>query len=208
MNIFYNKEGIGDTLIVQLGGEKIEHPEITVHQDVVRIANPSSNETLGYNIANASTHFELADHGLVKADADLINDLNSLLNTNGFEETLVADERPFFMVGFIEKMEKHPDADKLNICQVSTGEEVTQIVCGAPNVAQGQKVVVARVGAMMPSGMLIKDAELRGVPSSGMICSAKELDLPDAPKEKGILVLDDEAVTGADFFKKYQNASA
>ena len=59
-----------------------------------------------------------------------------------------------------------------------------------PNVDEGQKVVVAKVGAVMPSGMVIRDAELRGVPSAGMICSAKELGLPDAPEEKGILVLD------------------
>jgi tRNA-binding protein len=58
---------------------------------------------------------------------------------------------------------------------------------------------VAKVGAVMPSGMLIKDAELRGVASSGMICSAKELDLPDAPKEKGILVLDEDAKVGEPF---------
>jgi tRNA-binding protein len=182
MNIFYNKEGIGDTLIVQLKDEKIEHPEVTVHQDVVRIANPMTKETLGYNIANASEHFSLKAEGLVNTDEKLVNDLNQLLRENDFEETLTFDDRPFFIIGLIEEMEKHPNADKLNICQVNTGDETTQIVCGAPNVDKGQKVVVARVGAMMPSGMLIKDAELRGVPSSGMICSAKELDLPDAPK--------------------------
>ncbi len=79
------------------------------------------------------------------------------------------------------------------------GDETLQIVCGAPNVDQGQYVVVAKVGAVMPSGMVIKDAELRGVPSSGMICSAKELDLPDAPAEKGILVLDGSHQAGEPF---------
>ena len=77
--------------------------------------------------------------------------------------------------------------------------KTVQIVCGAPNVDAGQKVVVAKVGAVMPSGMVIRDAELRGVPSSGMICSAKELGLPDAPEEKGILVLDNNAVVGETF---------
>ncbi|RXY89851.1 DUF4479 domain-containing protein, partial [Salmonella sp. 3DZ2-4SM] len=64
-----------------------------------------------------------------------------------------------------------------------------------------QKVVVAKVGAVMPSGMIIKDAELRGVPSSGMICSMKELDLEGAPKEKGIMVLDDSYTVGTPFFE-------
>ncbi|MBL1703686.1 DUF4479 domain-containing protein, partial [Klebsiella pneumoniae] len=68
-----------------------------------------------------------------------------------------------------------------------------------PNVDAGQKVVVAKIGAVMPSGMLIKPAELRGVPSSGMICSARELELPDAPQEKGILVLEDSFEVGQEF---------
>ncbi len=98
-----------------------------------------------------------------------------------------------------KEKEKHPNADKLSVCKVNAGSETLQIVCGAPNVEAGQKVVVAKVGAVMPSGMIIKDAELRGVASSGMICSAKELNLPDAPKEKGILVLDDSRKAGEAF---------
>ena len=77
--------------------------------------------------------------------------------------------------------------------------EQLQIVCGAPNVEAGQKVVVAKVGAVMPSGMVIKDAELRGVASSGMICSMKELNLPNAPQEKGIMVLSDDYTVGQAF---------
>ena len=69
------------------------------------------------------------------------------------------------------------------------------------NVAAEQKVVVAKVGAVMPSGMVIKDAKLRGVDSSGMICSMKELDLPNAPQEKGIMVLNDDYEIGQAFFE-------
>ncbi|MCT4571044.1 DUF4479 domain-containing protein, partial [Bacillus thuringiensis] len=106
---------------------------------------------------------------------------------------------PKFVVGYVAEKEKHPNADKLNICKVEIGTETLQIVCGAPNVDAGQKVVVAKIGAVMPSGMLIKPAELRGVPSSGMICSARELELPDAPQEKGILVLEDSFEVGQEF---------
>lgn len=84
--------------------------------------------------------------------------------------------------------------------KVDVSSEKLQIVCGAPNVEAGQKVVVAKVGAVMPSGMVIKDAELRGVASSGMICSMRELNLPNAPQEKGIMVLSDDYKVGNAFF--------
>ena len=109
------------------------------------------------------------------------------------------DFSPKFVVGHVLGKEKHPNADKLSVCSVDVGNETLQIVCGAPNVEKGQKVVVAKVGAVMPSGMVIRDAELRGVASSGMICSAKELGIPDAPVEKGILVLDENKSPGEPF---------
>lgn len=89
--------------------------------------------------------------------------------------------------------------DKLSVLKVNVGNEHLQIVCGAPNVEAGQKVVVAKVGTVMPSGMVIKDAELRGVASSGMICSMKELNLPNAPQEKGIMVLSNDYEIGQAF---------
>lgn len=124
------------------------------------------------------------ENGPVALSETFVQDVNEILNRNGVEETLVVDLSPKFVVGYVESKEKHPNADKLSVCKVNVGEETLQIVCGAPNVDQGQKVVVAKVGAVMPSGLVIKDAELRGVPSSGMICSAKELDLPDALLKK------------------------
>lgn len=105
-------------------------------------------------------------------------------------------------VGFVKSREKHPDADKLSVCKVDVGQdEELQIVCGAKNVAAGQKVPVAIVGAKLPDGLAIKRAKLRGVESQGMICSAKELGLNDKllPKEiqEGILVLPEDAEIGA-----------
>ena len=92
------------------------------------------------------------------------------------------------VVGYVEECEKHPDADKLNVCQVNVGNEVTQIVCGAKNVAAGQFVAVSVVGAVLPGNFKIKKAKLRGVESFGMICSSTELGLPKL--EDGIMVLD------------------
>ena len=90
--------------------------------------------------------------------------------------------------GRVLECEKHPDADKLNVCQVDIGTSIRQIVCGASNVRAGLDVVVATIGAKMPNGMDIKPVKLRGVESEGMICSAKEIGIEDC--QDGILELD------------------
>lgn len=115
------------------------------------------------------------------------------------------------VVGQIKKIERHPDADKLVICQVNIGEETIQIVTGAPNVAEGQKIPVVldggRVagghdGSKTPGGIKIKKGKLRGIESNGMMCSIEELGstrdfYPEAP-ENGIYVFDDDVEVGAD----------
>lgn len=84
------------------------------------------------------------------------------------------------VVARVEAVEPHPDADRLRVCQVNGGGAMQQIVCGAPNVRAGMLVPLATVGAVLPGGMKIKQAKLRGVPSAGMLCSAKELGLGEA----------------------------
>ncbi|MCH4381726.1 phenylalanine--tRNA ligase subunit beta [Staphylococcus haemolyticus] len=107
------------------------------------------------------------------------------------------------VVGYIQSKEKHPDADKLNICQVDIGEEApVQIVCGAPNVDAGQHVIVAKVGGRLPGGIKIKRAKLRGERSEGMICSLQEIGISSnvVPKayENGIFVFPTEVEPGTD----------
>jgi phenylalanyl-tRNA synthetase beta chain len=98
-------------------------------------------------------------------------------------------------VGLVETREKHPDADKLSVCTVDVGAgEKLSIVCGAPNVAAGQKVAVATVGTVLPGDFKIKKGKIRGQVSMGMICSVKELDLGD--DHTGIWVLPPEAEIG------------
>ncbi|MGZ8548275.1 MAG: phenylalanine--tRNA ligase subunit beta [Sulfuricurvum sp.] len=92
------------------------------------------------------------------------------------------------VIGFVESCEKHPDADKLNVCQVNVGSDTRQIVCGASNVRSGIYVAVATVGAELPGGLKIKEAKLRGLDSFGMICSSKEIGLPTMGE--GIMILD------------------
>ncbi|WP_347549247.1 YtpR family tRNA-binding protein [Pseudalkalibacillus hwajinpoensis] len=199
MNMFYNKEGVGDTLIVTIGSTERGDKAVLRNGNVARIYSKETNQTIGYNLFHFSSVRQLTTSGLVQETEELVSAVNASIKENGFKDELVFDASPKFVVGFVEEMEKHPNADKLNICQVNVGEEKLQIVCGAPNVDEGQKVVVAKVGAVMPSGMIIKDASLRGVESTGMICSARELDLPDAPQEKGILILPDDYEIGSEF---------
>ncbi|HBE8181052.1 TPA: phenylalanine--tRNA ligase subunit beta [Staphylococcus aureus] len=107
------------------------------------------------------------------------------------------------VVGFVKSKEKHPDADKLNVCQVDIGEdEPVQIVCGAPSVDAGQYVIVAKVGGRLPGGIKIKRAKLRGERSEGMICSLQEIGISSnyIPKsfESGIFVFSESQVPGTD----------
>lgn len=96
-------------------------------------------------------------------------------------------------------MQAHPDSDHLNICQVNVGDKRVQIVAGAPNAAVGLKTIVALPGVMMPSGSLIFPGKLRGEDSYGMMCSPRELALPNAPQVRGIIELGDEAQVGEAF---------
>ena len=126
--------------------------------------------------------------------------LADVLTMGGLEVEEMESAAPAFsgvVVGEIVACEKHPDADKLNVCQVNIGQaELLQIVCGAPNARVGIRVPCATVGAVLPGDFKIKNAKLRGVASSGMLCSAKELGInPDA---SGLYELPADATVGED----------
>ena len=99
-----------------------------------------------------------------------------------------------FVTGHVARVERHPNADRLSLCYVDVGTETLQIICGAPNVAAGQKVPVAPIGTSLPGGMKIKKAKIRGVESFGMVCSEAELNLSD--DHDGIMVLDEAIEPG------------
>ena len=118
---------------------------------------------------------------------DICKTLNSIgLEIDSVEKNSIPEK---VIVAKVLSKEKHPDADKLNVCQVDLGSEITQIVCGASNVEAGQIVAVATIGAVLGENFKIKAAKLRGVESNGMICSSTELGLPKL--NDGIMVLDE-----------------
>lgn len=197
----YNPDHLGDVLIVMVKPDVLKQSS-EKHGDVVRIFNSQTDETIGYNFFNVSkTLTGLNGRGQVLLTDDQVKLLNNLLCEVGFTDLLVEDQTPKFVVGYVEQMEEHPDSDHLHVTHTRVNnDQVLQIVCGAPNIAQGQLVVVAKEGAMMPTGTMIWNGKLRGVESDGMICSARELGLPNAPQKRGILVLpSDEYHVGEEF---------
>lgn len=130
--------------------------------------------------------------------------LAELITKSGIEvdgiDYVVSEKSENIVVGHVLSCEKHPDADKLNLCQVDVGTETLQIICGAANVAKGQKVVVAKPGAVLPGNFKIKLVKLRGIESNGMICSLTELGVPEkfVPPvfAEGIIELPADTVVG------------
>ena len=199
MKVAYNKAHVGDVLLVQLAMEAIVKTQMERTGDIAILKEEETGEVKAFNLFNASKYITLDVAGNVEVTPELVEKLQAAIKENGVDISLDVDFSPKFVVGYVESKEKHPNADKLSVCQVNLGEETVQIVCGAPNVDAGQKVVVAKVGAVMPSGLLIKAGNLRGEDSFGMICSARELAIPGAPEVKGILVLEEAAEVGSAF---------
>ena len=130
-------------------------------------------------------------------DFDLsATELADKLTMRGFESEVVTDFEALenLVVGEVLTADKHPDADKLKLCTVSDGSNTFNVVCGAPNVDAGQKIVFAKVGAILPGDFKIGKAKIRGVESFGMICSERELGISE--EHDGIMVLDDSFKAG------------
>ncbi len=98
------------------------------------------------------------------------------------------------IVAEVERVERHPNADRLTLCYVNNGVEVVEVVCGAPNVEAGKRYPYAAVGTVLPGGLKLKSRKIRGVQSNGMLCSASELEL--GPDQDGIMELDTDAPAG------------
>lgn len=198
MLFFYNKKMLGETLLIT-----IQNSEEVTYEDKKNITLIKDNNgvLVGLNIFNVE-NLKLEGEGSIELSDEQKEILSKRLEKNGIKIDLEGNNDDYFVVGEVLTCEKHPDADKLKVTTVNVGEETLQIVCGAPNVEAGQKVVVALSGAMMPSGLLIKPSKLRGVDSNGMLCSKRELGLPQE-EVRGILVLDEDTKAGTKLIYLY-----
>lgn len=196
----YNKEHVGDVLMVIVADGQGVKLAAERKGNVARIYRLDNGETVAWNIFQVSNLFNITERGQVFLTDEEISILNQELSQAGFEPELVNDLSPKFVVGEIVEMVAHPDSDHLNICQVKVAaDKVVQIVAGAPNAKVGLKTIVALPGAMMPKGNLIFPGELRGEKSFGMMCSPRELQLPNAPQKRGIIELVSSEVVGTAF---------
>lgn len=193
MLFFYNKQMLGETLLIN-----ISDSENTIYEDKknMTLIKDSNGILVGLNIFNIE-NLKLEGNGNIELSEEQKEKLQTRLEKNGIKIDLDGTNDDYFVAGEVLTKEKHPDADKLSVTTVKIdNDEILQIVCGASNVDVGQKVVVAKIGAIMPSGLLIRKSKLRGVESYGMLCSKKELGLPYDENVKGILVLDSNSPVG------------
>ncbi len=196
--LFYDYHTTDDVLMIVK--DILTKPDkIIKNGDVVSLYK--NDELIGINIFNISNVLKIKSKGLIvlpmKEMVDVIN--NILKNANA--ETLEYKKESGFVIGKVLTCEEHPDSDHMHVLTVDIKNEILDIVCGAPNVKVGQKVVVATLGTFMFDGKKILPSELRGIKSNGMLCSPRELHLEGAPQIRGILVLDDNSQIGEDFFK-------
>ena len=196
----YNKEFVGDVLMVIVANNEDAKLSVERKGKVARIFRQDTAETVAWNIFQVSDIVDIQQSGQIFLTDEEVALLNQELAKEGFSETLINDLQPKFVVGEIIEMTAHPDSDHLNICQVQVAADKTlQIVAGAPNARLGLKTIVALPGAMMPKGNLIFPGELRGEKSFGMMCSPRELHLPNAPQKRGIIELSEDQVVGTPF---------
>lgn len=198
LHAFYNLEYIGDVLLIRLSAQRNvtrtkKYGDLCVLYD--------NDQIIGYNLFDASHYINHLTSKKVKITPQFVEELNKVLAQENLP-LVESDYDDHFRVGKVIEIEAHPDSDHMHICKVDVKSQVLQIVCGAPNVALNQLVVVAMIDAVMPSGLVICPSSLRGVKSNGMLCSPRELALENAPLERGILVLDEkEYNVGDSFFK-------
>lgn len=137
------------------------------------------------------------------SDEDLVSLAKRITNAGVNVATVEKYSIPNLVVGQILEFSPHPDSDHLSVCKVDVGDEILQIVCGAHNLEEKMKVIVSKVGCVLPGDIEIKKTLMRGVESEGMLCALMELGLEENTPEnyaKGITKLQDEALIGSNPF--------
>lgn len=206
---FYNQTAVGDVLLLTRTSIAKNLVETESNQNVTLIKNGTNDEVVSINIFDVSKTLDLSKmetDGQIFLTEDQVVKVNELIQQAGFDVTVEVDNRPKFVVGYVQSSEKVADSDHLTVTQTQVSEDETlQIVCGAANIATGKHVLVAKPGAVMPSGMIIWPGELRGVASHGMICSTRELGLAELEDLPGIWELRPNFTVGTSLNEVVEN---
>ncbi|GAB2478933.1 DUF4479 family protein [Alkalibacterium psychrotolerans] len=194
----YNNNGLDDVLMIMLSKADSANQVFEKKKNMTVIKEKSAGDIVGLNLFNASAVLnDLKEGPQILSDRDR-DTLNQLLKDMDIDVALDDQGGSKFVVGYVSSCEPVEGSDHLNLTQTEVEDgKVLQIVCGAGNIAKGQKVVVAKPGAVLPDGLVIWPGELKGIKSEGMICSARELGLPQ--ETAGIMVLDEDKETGVPF---------
>lgn len=196
MNIFYNLEGLQDTLIICI--KNIEHDTIDVNNGFIVLKN--QNEIIGLNIFNFSKYLKIAS-GYIYPTNEIISIVGKITKIN-----IQQFKKINFQVGLLLSSEKIINT-KLSKCNIDIKNEVLQIICGANNFSINDLVVVAKIGSMLPNGFGINKNKIQNFDSYGMLCSQKELNITSSIVEsKGILILNNKKYNlGQEFIDLYNN---
>jgi tRNA-binding protein len=197
LTIFYNKNTLQDTLVINVN--KTLTIKVDQHDDFV-YGLDKDNEITFINVFHLSNYVSLPE-GYLHLDEQIQNLILKNLNTDlkKYNTTLP------LIVGKVIRCEPIDDTH-LHICQVDIGKETLPIVCGASNIKNNMKVVVAQIGAIIPNGLTINRGKLMNYESVGMICSAKELNLHKHTfNSEGIIELPDYFTVGQNFMYAFAN---
>ena len=191
--LFFNKENIGDVLIMKSNDEI--GTSYKKFDDLVVIYK--NEQIIGYNYFNISKYFNDLKNGInYHPSNELLTFINSKIKENDLEEIEIIE--PNFRVGKVIECEDI-EGTHLHLCKVDIKSEVLQIVCGAKNVSKDALVVVAMIGTVMNDGTVINKGELKGYESYGMLCSKRELNIP-TEEVRGLLLLDSNEFNIGDKF--------
>lgn len=193
-SFYYNKEGVGDVLLI-----KIQYGKVPTHyKDFDGFSVVYHNdEVIAYNFFNITKIECIKDNGVIyNVSSSLLDYVNKKLEEKKLPKICEIEGKKF-RVGKVVSCEDI-EGTHLHLCQVDIKDEILQIVCGAKNVAQDCKVVVAMIGCLMPDATIIKEGTLKGYKSYGMLCSKRELGIP-TDEVKGLYLLDDTFEVGQEF---------
>ncbi len=197
IGVFYNKSTLNNTLVVNLSDKPIDHISNT---DLFSIMYDKENKILGLNILNWNNVYPECPIGFLHLTPNICNFIKIITKIDLFEYLDSND----FVIGQVVKCVEIPNTH-LHSTEVNIGSETLNIVCGAKNVREGLKVVVAKIGTILPNGFRIKPSELMGYKSFGMLCSTKELNIQGKFNDQGIIELSDKYKVGSKFLDLFSN---